>query len=74
MTAGELIKRLAGFPAGREVVVHGVEEGWDPVDAVREIALVREFDPEWYVGQYAENDLGDLFVAIGSSRQNGFFD
>ncbi|HDP25484.1 MAG TPA: hypothetical protein ENN34_08575 [Deltaproteobacteria bacterium] len=52
MTVAELIARLQNYPADLEVVVASYEQGYDPATDLREIAIEKVEDREWYVGVY----------------------
>jgi hypothetical protein len=54
MTVAELIARLQACPADLEVVVASYEQGYDPVTDLREIAIEKVADREWYVGVYED--------------------
>ena len=50
MTVAELIARLQTCPADLEVVVASYDQGYDTVTDLREIAIEKVADREWYVG------------------------
>lgn len=54
MTVAELIARLQACPADLEVVVASYEQGYDPVTDLREIAIEKVANKEWYVGVYED--------------------
>ena len=52
MTNAELIKILQKFPTDQQVVVQSYEEGYDPVTDVKELAVAKTENKEWYHGVY----------------------
>lgn len=52
MTVAELIAQLQACQADLEVVVASYEHGYDPVSGLREIAIAKIENKEWYAGVY----------------------
>jgi len=54
MTVSELIASLQNYPPDTRVIVLGYEEGYDDITMVKQIAIMPEEKPTWYIGRYDE--------------------
>jgi len=68
MTVRELIALLKQHSLDNEVVVHSYEQGYDPVTDLREIAIQKVENKDWYVGVYDDAPEGGQKVVLIHSR------
>lgn len=52
MTVAELIARLNEFPQDMLVLGRGYETGFDPIETVETVEVVKQKDPSWWDGEY----------------------
>lgn len=60
MRVDELIALLSQMPEEADVVVKGYEGGVDDVVHVKLVQIRRDVHEEWYYGQHAIEDTGDV--------------
>lgn len=70
MNVAELIALLKKLPADKEVVVQSYEEGFDPVTALKVVAVSETPDRPWYIGVYVENAQGSKTMVSIQSQYN----
>jgi len=52
MTVNELIAALQNYSPDDRVVVLGYEDGYDDITRVKQIAIVTQEKPAWYIGRF----------------------
>jgi len=52
MLVSELIVALQSYPPDTRVVVLGYENGYDDITLVKQIAIMPEEKPAWYIGRF----------------------
>ena len=52
MTVKELIAALQNYPPDTRVIVLGYEDGYDDITMVKQIAILPEEKPAWYIGRF----------------------
>jgi hypothetical protein len=72
LTIQQLVERLQQLPQDLPVVVHGYENGYDPVTDVDVVAVSLRPDRHWYDGVFKDSvEQGDE-VALISSMYNRY--
>lgn len=64
ITVAQLVSLLAAMPQDAPVVIPGYEGGRTSVEAVSQVAAVRDDDQPWYDGEWREPNAGEQSVTI----------
>jgi hypothetical protein len=59
MTVKELIEALQNYPPDTRVIVMGYESGYDDITLVKQIAILPEEKPAWYIGRFDDAPQGN---------------
>jgi len=60
MNVQQLIEKLQQYPSEMQVVIHGVEDGYNDINEfdLRSIQINEEDRDRWYYGKYADDNEG----------------